>query len=196
MKKNFIFGILAVLVLLSGCGGDKLENKEQVVVNKGTISSGIIIGKALEPFTFKDQFDKPISLDKTTKKVIFAFTKPTGHIMRVYMGLKKEDYLSKRDILFVADISGMPSIIAKMFAIPDMKESKYSILLIKDGDDESFISSTIKPCSKSDTKALVSSSERAIVPIVLPLISRLPIIFKDDESFISITKNPFSSSVT
>jgi len=132
MKKNFIFGILAVLLLLSGCGGDKLENKEQVTINKGTISSGVIVGKALEPFTFKDQFDKPISLEATTKKVIFAFTKPTGHIMRVYMGLKKENYLSKRDILFIADISGMPSLIAKMFAIPDMKDSKYSILLIKE----------------------------------------------------------------
>ena len=130
--KKLMFGIIAAVLLFSGCGNEKLENKKQVIIKTGEISSGIIIGKELQSFTFKDQFDKDTSLLSSTKKVMFAFTKPTGHLTKMYMSDKKPDYLTSRDIIFVADISGMPSLIAKMFAIPDMKESKYPILLIKE----------------------------------------------------------------
>ena len=130
--KKLILGFLAISILLSGCGGNKLENKEKVTLNSGTVSEGIVVGSKLEDFKFKDQFDKETSLKDSTKKVMFAFTKPTGHLIKMYMADKKENYLTSRDIIFIADISGMPSIIATMFAIPDMKESKYPILLIKE----------------------------------------------------------------
>ncbi|MCK5293687.1 MAG: hypothetical protein KAJ49_03470, partial [Arcobacteraceae bacterium] len=50
--------------------------------------------------------------------------------MKVYMGVRPVDYLTSRDILFVADVSGMPKVIFNMFALADMKESKYPMLLI------------------------------------------------------------------
>lgn len=136
MRKNFLLGIVVSATLfMSGCTGNKIEDKKEVVVNKGEVSTGIIIGKELAQFKFKDQFDKEHSLTNDVKKVIFVFTKPTGHIMKVYMGTKKVDYLTSRNITFIADISGMPTIIANMFAIPDMKESKYPILLIKEKEN-------------------------------------------------------------
>ena len=130
--KKIILGTVAILLLLSGCGDKKLKSEEQITINSGEISSGIVIGKELQAFTFKDQFDKDTSLSSSTKKVMFAFTKPTGHLTKMYMADKKPDYLTSRDVIFIADISGMPSLIAKMFAIPDMQESKYPILLIKE----------------------------------------------------------------
>ena len=133
MKKNILLVFTIVVVLFtSGCSKKEIEDKTKVVVTSGEVSPGIVIGKKLAPFTLKDQFDKEHNLTSDVKKVIFAFTKPTGHIMKIYMGVRKPDYLTSRDILFIADISGMPSLIAKMFAIPDMKESKYPILLIKE----------------------------------------------------------------
>ena len=130
--KKLILGVITTLLLFNGCGNKKLEDKEKVTINSGEISSGIVVGKELQAFTFKDQFGKDTSLESSTKKVMFAFTKPTGHLTKMYMSDKKPDYLSSRDILFIADISGMPSLIAKMFAIPDMQESKYPMLLIKE----------------------------------------------------------------
>ena len=135
--KKIILAVLTISVLFSGCGGDKLENKKQVTIKTGAVSSGIIIGKELQDFTFNDQFDKPTSLSSSTKKVMFAFTKPTGHLIKMFMADKKPDYLTSKDIIFIADISGMPSIIAKMFAIPDMQESKYPVLLIKEKENGS-----------------------------------------------------------
>ncbi len=136
MKKNIILAFtIAIMLFITGCGSKEIEDKEKVVVTSGEISSGIVIGKELAAFTFKDQFEKEHSLTSDVKKVIFVFSKPTGHIMKIYMGVRKPDYLISRDILFIADISGMPSLIAKMFAIPDMKESKYPILLIKEKEN-------------------------------------------------------------
>jgi hypothetical protein len=51
------------------------------------------------------------------------------------MSSRELTYLTSRDIIYIADISGMPSLIAKMFAIPSMKDDKYPILLIKEKEN-------------------------------------------------------------
>jgi len=136
MKKNLILWLVVLLSLLtSGCSKKEIEDKKEVVITSGKISSAIVIGKELPIYEFQDQFDKKHSLNSNVKKVIFVFAKPTGHLMRVYLDAKETDYLSKRDIDFIADVSGMPSIIFKMFALPDLKESKYSIMIIKDKEE-------------------------------------------------------------
>ena len=123
--------LLGVSLLFAGCS-NKLEDKEQVTINNGKVSEGIVVGKQLKDYTFKDQFGKEHSLTNKTKKVIFVFTKPTGHLVRSYLLDQSDDYLEKRDIDFIADVSGMPSLIFKMFALPDFQQSNYKVLLIKD----------------------------------------------------------------
>lgn len=134
MKKTLVLVmLLAVGFFVSGCSGSKeVENKPKVTVDSGTLSSGVTVGKELADFSFKNQFGKDVKLDNKVKKIIFVFTKPTGHLVREYLKKQPKNYLESRDTLFIADISGMPSIIAKMFAIPDMKKSDYQILLIKE----------------------------------------------------------------
>ena len=127
INKNLIFGLLTIILLVSGCSSK--ENTNEVEQAKFT---DIKVGNILADFTIEDQFDKKHSLTNKTKKILFAFSKPTGHIVKVYLGTKPVDYLSSRDILFIADVSGMPKIIFNMFALSDMKESKYPMLLILD----------------------------------------------------------------
>jgi len=136
MNKKIIFALgITTILLLSGCTKDEIVDKKQVTMTTGTISQGIVIGKELAPFTIKDQFDKEYSLDASTKKVIFAFSNITGQLIKGFMASQKPDYLTSRNILYIADISGMPSIISKMFAIPSMKDDIYPILLIKEKDE-------------------------------------------------------------
>lgn len=136
MKKTLVLVLLVAVTIFSGCSGDKkVEDKPKVTVDSGTLSSGVTVGKELAGFSFKNQFDKEVKLDGKVKKIIFVFTKPTGHLVREYLKKQPKNYLESRETLFIADISGMPSIIAKMFAIPDMKKSSYSILLIREKDN-------------------------------------------------------------
>ena len=119
--------ILFLLVIFSiGCS----SKPEQSVEGK------IEIGKTVKPFTLNDQFEKPHTLTPDTKMLILVFQKATGHLVKEYFNKKPIDFLEKRDTVFVADVSGMPSIIYSMFAKSDLQKHKYPIWLIFD-DNES-----------------------------------------------------------
>ena len=91
------------------------------------------VGSEFENFKIKNQFDKEYSITPKTKKVIFVFSKANGHIVKDYLSSKEPDFLEKKDTLFVADVSAMPSFIA-WFVLPGLKDNKYSIIVLKDDD--------------------------------------------------------------
>jgi len=64
--------------------------------------------------------------------MVFAFTKDMGHIIKVFMLEKPEGYLENKKAVIVADISAMPVVIQNTFALPDLRESNYSMMLIYD----------------------------------------------------------------
>jgi len=134
MKKILGAVFLLATLVVSGCS-NKLEEKEKTSLNSGKVSQNIEIGKKLKDFSLKNQFDKEFSLQENTKKVVFVFTKPTGHLVREYLLTKQQGFLEEKHILFIGDVSGMPSIIFKMFALPDFQKSKYSVLLIKNKEE-------------------------------------------------------------
>ena len=131
MRKIFV-SIFVILGLLSSGCSNKLKEKEATQISKGKVASGIIIGQKIKDFTIKNQFGTPISLTNKIKKIIFVCTKPAGHLVRNYLKKQDKNFLDKRNILFIADVSAMPSIIYKMFALPDFKKSPYSVLLLTD----------------------------------------------------------------
>ena len=104
-----------------------------VIFSVALFATELKVGNSLE-FRLNDQFDKKHTLQADTKKLIFAFSKDMGHLVKEYLKTKEVDYLEKRGILFIADISAMPRIIYKLFAESDMKKSKYPILLIQDDE--------------------------------------------------------------
>ena len=94
------------------------------------VYSSMVINQPMEQFNLKDQFDKSYKVTKNTKKIIFAFEKHSGHIVKNFLNTQKADYLSKRDILFIVDASAMPSFM-KMFILP-FTGYDYPILTIED----------------------------------------------------------------
>ena len=129
--QKILFILLALAALLfSGCSEKKVDNPNIQTIN--SLTNDITVGKTFQNITLKNQFDKPISLSNKTKKVVFVFQKASGHTARNFINSKADDYLSNKNIAFIADISGMPSIIASMFALPDLKKHKYSVMLIRD----------------------------------------------------------------
>jgi len=91
------------------------------------------VGSEFENFKIKNQFDKEYSITPKTKKVIFVFSKANGHIVKDYLSSKEPDFLEKKDVLFVADVSAMPSFVA-WFVLPGLKDNKFSIIVLKDDD--------------------------------------------------------------
>ena len=119
--KNILLAFIAAMFFL-GCSDDvKVEVEPKVVV-----------GNSLESLKLNDQFEKPQSLKADTTKVIFAFSKDMGHMSNEFFDKQDADYLAKHNAVFVADVSGAPSLIRSMFIMPGLKEFKHTVLVIED----------------------------------------------------------------
>jgi len=158
MIKKIILGLLALIVIAVG-GLFLINGKSNYDATKysTTATDGINIGSKIS-FTLPDQFDKAHSLTDDTKKLILVFAKATGHTVKKFLNSQDSDYLTKRDAIFIADISPMPTVIRNTFALPDLKKSKYSVLLIYDGE----IAKQLKN-EKAADKIAVATMEKGVV---------------------------------
>ena len=161
MKKNISILAIFLALFINGCGDKQVENPNIQTVN--SLTKDITVGKTFENITLKDQFDKAVSLNNKTKKVIFVFKKASGHTARGFFDSKPDDYLLNKSVAFIADISGMPSIIASMFAIPDFKKHKYPVMLIRDEK----ISAKYRSDKYADYIAIISLNNFKITKITL-----------------------------
>ena len=96
------------------------------------VFSSVIVNQQIKNFNLLDQFGNKYQISKTTNKLIFAFKKDSGHLVKDFLATKESKYLSKKDILFIADVSAMPSFI-KFFVLP-ITGYDYSIVTL-DNDE-------------------------------------------------------------
>jgi len=155
---------LALIGLLIIAGGTlfALNGKDNYDPSKygATVTNGLNIGSEIE-FTLPDQFDKSHTLTDNTKTLILSFAKATGHTIKAFLNAQPKDYLPSRDAMFVADISPMPTIIRNTFALPDLKKSPFSVLLIYDKK----IAAQIKDEDKKDKIIVVKLQNKKIKSI-------------------------------
>ncbi|AXX93696.1 hypothetical protein CPU12_08135 [Malaciobacter molluscorum LMG 25693] len=89
-------------------------------------------------FSLLDQFDTKHTINKNIKTIIVSFEKQTSKDINKFLNSKNATFLKEHNAVFIANISGMPTIITKLFALPKMKEYKHKILLIYDDADTRF----------------------------------------------------------
>ena len=119
--KNLLLAFIAAMLFL-GCSDDvKVE-----------VEPKVIVGSSLASLKLNDQFEKPQALNAGTTKVIFAFSKDMGHMSNEFFDKQDADYLAKHSAVFVADVSGAPSVIRSMFIMPGLKDFKHTVLVIED----------------------------------------------------------------
>lgn len=119
----------------------------------GLNAASLNIDSQIDGLKIKDQFDKIHTLDVNIKTILFASDKGTSDMLRDYLLplSKDENILDKNSAVYVADISGMPSLISKFIALPKMKKYPFSILLLDDSNKSNFV--------KEDGKIIVYSLE-------------------------------------
>jgi hypothetical protein len=87
-------------------------------------------------FELQDQFEQKWVANQTPIQILFASDMEGYKLLNQYFEKNAEatKRLNVAQIVYVADISKMPSLISKMFAIPKMKKLNYSIYLDKSGE--------------------------------------------------------------
>jgi len=103
-----------------------------------TFANALNVGDTTPTFDIKDQFEKKHKIAADAKTILVAADKGTSEILRDYFLAKDAKFLANNKAYYVADISGMPSLIAKFFALPKMKKYPFSVLLVDEEQTKSF----------------------------------------------------------
>ncbi|MBD3821651.1 MAG: hypothetical protein IE914_05270 [Thiotrichales bacterium] len=118
MFKRSIFKSLLMFTFVFGLFGVAYADKPDAV--------------QLTAHEFKNQWDKPAKLDASVQWVIFSHHKDGNEWVRDALNELGVKNLEERHWLYVADISGMPSLITKIFALPKMRKYDFPIALSYD----------------------------------------------------------------
>ncbi|BDM63035.1 periplasmic protein [Shewanella sp. NFH-SH190041] len=89
------------------------------------------VGDKLSQFSLSDQHEIEQSLDEGVRTLLFSRDMAGGDIIQQV--LESMTPPLPEDLRYVADISGMPGLIAKFVAIPQLQQLPFSIVLDRDG---------------------------------------------------------------
>ena len=92
------------------------------------------VGDEIAPFTLKDQHGESRTVDASVKVILFSRDMKGGDSLKEGLADVAPEYLNGKKAVYVADISSMPRLIARIFAIPAMRTRPYSMLLDRDGE--------------------------------------------------------------
>ena len=92
------------------------------------------VGDTIEPFTLEDQHGESGTFDASAKVILFSRDMKGGDFLKEGLAGVARGYLDGMNAVYVADISGMPRLIARIFAVPAMRKRPYSMLLDRDGE--------------------------------------------------------------
>jgi hypothetical protein len=90
-------------------------------------------GERLAPWTLLDQYEEPFTLDNSTTTLLVARDMDGAKLIKEALKDRPKGYLEARHAVFVADIQRMPALIAKMFAVPAMRDYRYRVMLDREG---------------------------------------------------------------
>ena len=109
-----------------------------IFLGLSAFANSLTVGNNLPVLTIKDQFEKEHTVDAKIKTIIFSATKEESNTIKNFLATKDKDYLTTNNIAYVADITGMPSLVSKFFALPKMRDYSFSILLIDEDNKALF----------------------------------------------------------
>nr|WP_232916007.1 hypothetical protein [Pseudomonas syringae] len=110
-------------------------------------ANALQVGERLSSWTLLDQYDQPYTLNNQAQTLLVARSMDAATLVNAALQDKPKGFLESRHTVFVADIQKMPTIIAKMFAIPKMRDYSYRVMLDRDarivpqyaGDDDKVL---------------------------------------------------------
>ena len=119
-------------------------------------------GELISSFQLQDQFENEVVVSSGTEVLLFSRNMKGGDIIKEALELLKDGNEQGQDhLVYVADISGMPSLIARFVAIPQMKDLPFSMGLDRDGDVTKMLP------GEEDKATLIRLDKLKIVDVII-----------------------------
>ena len=98
-----------------------------------TLSAEVKVGDAFPVFNLQDQFEVKMQVPTKGKvTLILSFEKDVSSEVKTFIDTQKKNYLEDNHIMYISDISPMPSLITSLFALPKMKKFNFRVALINE----------------------------------------------------------------
>jgi hypothetical protein len=90
-------------------------------------SAGPIPGQPLPTLNLKDQHDNAWQVPADTRLVLFAAGRKASGIVQAVLEKEPKDFLSRHHTVYLADLSQMPGLATRLFALPALREMPFRV---------------------------------------------------------------------
>ena len=92
----------------------------------------LAVGSAMPALSLHDQHDKPAPVSPTTRWVVFTAENPASDMVSAVLAAEPKGVVDRLHLVYVADVSGMPSMVTRLFALPKLRELPFPIALVRE----------------------------------------------------------------
>jgi hypothetical protein len=103
-----------------------------LVLAGGVQAEPLVVGASMPPIAVESQHGQAVSITPATRKLIFAADKAAGDLATSVLAPEPAGVLDRLNAVYLADISGMPAFVTRMFALPKMRELPFAVGLVRD----------------------------------------------------------------
>jgi hypothetical protein len=89
-------------------------------------------GLPLPTMSLNDQHDKPVAVSEATRWMVFTAEKPVSDMVNAVLASEPAGAVDRLRLVYVADISGMPAVVTRLFALPKLRELPFPIALVRE----------------------------------------------------------------
>jgi len=99
----------------------------------------IAVGDPLPALTLNNQHDEPDTINAKTRVILFSADRDASGLIEDALVEQTAESLNAAGIVYVADISGMPGMVTKLIALPQMRKRPYPMLLGREKEDTAML---------------------------------------------------------
>jgi hypothetical protein len=110
-----------------------------VMLATGAVADELQPGDRLPQTVLRDQHGQEMVVSSNTAFILFAAHKGASDVINGYLANHEGDFLQRHQAVYIADLSEMPALITRMFALPKMRGRPYRILLTDEESPMAFL---------------------------------------------------------
>lgn len=103
-----------------------------LILPSAASAAPVIPGAALPSLSLEDQHGKTVSTRADTRIVLFAADKAANDLINGVLATQPAGVLGTLNAVYFADISAMPALVTRMFALPALREMSFAVGLGRD----------------------------------------------------------------
>ena len=107
----------------------------------------LVVGDALPALSLRDQNDAAVRIDASTKILLFTRDMGGGGLVKQALAEGGKDTLAAAGAVYVSDVSGMPSLVRRAFAMPSLRKRGYPVALDENGEATRSLPSAEGKCT-------------------------------------------------